>query len=78
MTNTTNEPASDLPKLSQPAHRALAAAGYVRLEQFTHVRAAEVRQLHGVGPKGIRLIRAALAAKGKAFADEPEASDSTD
>ena len=70
MTNTTNELACDLPNLSKPAHRALAAAGYVRLAQFTHVRAAEVLRLHGVGPNAIVQIRLALAAKGLAFACE--------
>ena len=70
MTNTTNEPAHDLPNLSKPAHRALSAAGYTRLEQFTQVQAADVLQLHGVGPNAIAQIRLALAAKGLAFADE--------
>ena len=62
---------ADLPPgLSQPALRAFAAAGYQRLEQFAGVSAAELARLHGVGPKAIRLLRAALAARGLAFRDE--------
>jgi hypothetical protein len=62
---------SDLPRgIGQPALRAFAAAGYQRLEQFAAVSAAELARLHGVGPKAIRLLRAALATKGLAFRDE--------
>ncbi len=43
---------SDLPiGLSAPAQRALVGAGYVRLEQLTRVSEAELKKLHGVGPK---------------------------
>jgi hypothetical protein len=62
---------SDLPRgIGQPALRAFAAAGYQRLEQFAGVSAAELARLHGVGPKAIRLLRAALAARGLAFRAE--------
>ena len=60
----------DLPAgLAAPARRALAAAGYSRLEQFTELTEAEVRQLHGMGPKAIEQIRLALASKGLTFSD---------
>jgi hypothetical protein len=60
---------SDLPTgLSQPAQRALAEAGYNRLEQLTRVSEKEILALHGMGPKGIRLLREALAEKGWSFA----------
>jgi DNA-directed RNA polymerase alpha subunit len=60
----------DLPAvLAAPARRALAAAGYSRLDQFTELTEAEVRQLHGMGPKAIEQIRLALAAKGLTFSD---------
>lgn len=65
-----NEPESDLPAgLSKPALRALAGAGYMRLEQFTKISEAEVKKLHGMGPKALEQIRHALAAKGLSFAD---------
>ena len=70
MTLSSDEPESDLPTgLASPARRALAAAGYVRLEQFTKVSEAEVLKLHGMGPKALEQIRRALAAKGLSFAD---------
>lgn len=63
------EPESDLPtELASPAKRALAAAGYSRLEQFTTLTEAEVLQLHSMGPKALNQIRQALAAKGLSFA----------
>lgn len=60
---------SDLPKLSSPARRALASAGYMRLEQFSKLTEAEILKLHGMGPKALEQIRQALAAKGQSFAD---------
>jgi hypothetical protein len=61
---------SDLPAgLSAPALRALAGAGYVRLEQLSKVSEADIKRLHGMGPKGIKLLRQALEAKGLTFAD---------
>lgn len=60
---------SGLPEgLSAPARRALAQAGYTRIEQFLELTEAEVRQLHGMGPKASEQIRLALAAMGLSFA----------
>lgn len=56
--------------IAQPARRALAAAGYARLEQLTQVRKSDLLQLHGMGPKAISQLTAALAARGQSFADE--------
>jgi hypothetical protein len=61
----------DLPHgLSKPAMRALAGAGYVRLEQLAKVSDAEVLQLHGMGPKAMEILRQALAERGLSFADD--------
>ena len=61
---------SDLPGgLAAPARRALAQAGYTRIAQFTELTEAEVRQLHGMGPKAMEQIRLALAAKGRSFSN---------
>lgn len=63
-------PAGDLPQgLSAPARRALAAAGYTRLDQLASVSEAALLRLHGIGPKAIRQLREALAARGLAFAE---------
>lgn len=61
---------TDLPEgLAAPARRALAQAGFIRIEQFTDLTEAEVSQLHGLGPKAIDLIRLALAARGPTFSN---------
>jgi hypothetical protein len=68
--NQRNQRDSDLPaELAAPARRALVASGYVRLEQLTRLSEAEVKQLHGVGPKALDQLRRALSAKGLSFAD---------
>ena len=62
---------SDLPiELASPARRALIGAGYLRLEQLTTLQAAEVMELHGIGPNALAQIRRALKSKGLSFADE--------
>jgi hypothetical protein len=70
MTHQSDDPKSDFPKLGQPAHRALAGAGYFRLEQLTHVTEAELKKLHGVGPNALGKLRSALEAKGWSFASK--------
>jgi hypothetical protein len=60
------------PGLSQPALRALFHAGYKRLNQLTKVTEKEIADLHGMGPKGIRMLKEGLAAKGKSFAAPKE------
>ncbi len=65
-----NQHKADLPKaLAAPARRALAGAGYHRLDQLVEVSEAEVKQLHGIGPKALDQLRLALAAKDLSFAD---------
>lgn len=60
----------DLPAgLSKPAQRALAGAGYTRLEQLANLRESDILRLHGMGPKAIDLLRRAMSAKGLAFAE---------
>jgi hypothetical protein len=74
--NSTMEPIpdtqiQDLPvRLSQPARRALRQAGIFNLDQAAAFREAQIRKLHGIGPNAIRDLRAALAARGLAFAAE--------
>jgi DNA-directed RNA polymerase alpha subunit len=71
----SDEPKSDFPsELSIPARRALAGAGYARLEQLTKVTEAEVLKLHGMGPKALDLLRSVLAARGLSFAAPCDAS----
>ena len=64
------ESLADLPAgLGKPALRALIAAGYTRLDQFTQLQEADLLSLHGIGPKAIDLLRSALHARGLSFAN---------
>jgi hypothetical protein len=55
-------------RLSQPALRALLGAGITSLDQLTTITEAELRKLHGMGPKAINLLRGTLKARGQSFA----------
>ena len=57
----------DFPKLSAPARRALAGAGYLRLEQLADATESEVKNLHGMGPRAMDALRAALRDCGLSF-----------
>lgn len=59
---------SDLPAIGAPATRALAGQGITTLAQVTQRTEAELLDLHGVGPKAIRILREALTATGQDFA----------
>jgi hypothetical protein len=66
----TNDQASGFPpKLAAPAQRALAGAGYTRLEDLTRITEADLKKLHGMGPNAIGQLREALADAGLHFAD---------
>ncbi|MGV3484598.1 MAG: DNA-binding protein [Planctomycetaceae bacterium] len=53
--------------VARPALRALAAAGLTSLAHLTRVSEQDLASLHGMGPKAISLLRAALVAKGLNF-----------
>lgn len=70
--NHGHEPGTDFPAaLAKPAQRALAGAGYVRLEELTTVEEAELLKLHGMAPTAVELLRRALEARELSFADTP-------
>jgi len=60
---------TDLPKLSAPARRALAGAGYTSLEDLTRAKESDVKALHGMGPNAMATLRAALEEHGLSFSD---------
>ncbi|WP_437314827.1 DNA-binding protein [Sorangium sp. So ce385] len=63
------QPESSLPKgIGKPATRALALMGVSRLDQVARFSEAQLLSLHGVGPKAIGVLKAALEAQGKSFA----------
>lgn len=53
-----------LPAVGVPATRALRAAGYDTLAALASVPRAEIARLHGIGPKALRVIEAALEEHG--------------
>jgi hypothetical protein len=50
-----------------PALRALHGAGVRTLPDLERWSAAELLALHGMGPRGVRILREALAASGRRF-----------
>lgn len=53
-----------LPKIGAPATRALQAAGYTELRQLAGLRRSDLAQLHGMGPRALGTIEAALREHG--------------
>jgi hypothetical protein len=59
----------DLPRgIGAPATRALVGAGYTSLGQLEGVSAKELSDLHGFGPKTLRIIQEALKERGQSLA----------
>jgi hypothetical protein len=55
---------TDIPKISRPANDALGVAGLTTLEDVARADRDEVAALHGMGPKGIRILTEAIEAAG--------------
>ena len=53
-----------VPKISAPANRALEQAGYDSLESLAGANAEELLDLHGFGPRGVRILDEALREAG--------------
>jgi len=66
-TQTPNQVSDFPPSIGRPATGALNTAGYFRLEQLTQVSEAELKKLHGMGPKALSLLRQALERQGLSF-----------
>jgi hypothetical protein len=65
---TDSEQTSEFVGLTgRPAERALENAGYTHLDDLTRVTEKELLSLHGIGPKGIRMLNAELARRGLAI-----------
>jgi hypothetical protein len=56
-----------LPRIGAPATRALASIGVTRLDQVAGRGRSELLALHGFGPRALRLLEEALAARGEAL-----------
>lgn len=58
-------PSGAFPKgIGAPATRALLAAGYTELRQLAGVPVAELKRLHGMGPKALSRLQVALGEQG--------------
>ena len=53
--------------IGRPAMNALQHVGIDRLERVATLTEAELLRIHGVGPKAVRILRAALAERGWSF-----------
>lgn len=60
-------PGANPPGLSNPAVRALHHIGITRVSELAKHRESDIAALHGMGPKGIVVLKAALKAQGKSF-----------
>ena len=69
--STRDTPAQigDLPPIGRPANSALLAAGIGSLAEAAACSRSELLAMHGVGPKAIRILEAALEAQGLRFPD---------
>jgi len=50
--------------IGAPATRALVGAGYTKSTQLAGASSAELKALHGMGPRALRLIQEALEEEG--------------
>jgi predicted flap endonuclease-1-like 5' DNA nuclease len=57
----------DLPPIGRPANSALLLAGITTLAQVAGHSRRELLAMHGVGPKAIRILEAALTEHGLTF-----------
>ena len=55
---------TDVPRISRPANDALDEAGLTTLEKVARTPRNEVAGLHGMGPKGTRILGEAIDAAG--------------
>jgi predicted flap endonuclease-1-like 5' DNA nuclease len=63
-------PVGDLPnEIGKTAARELSLNGVTSLEQVAHHSRERLLAIHGLGPKAIRILDEALAAKGLGFKD---------
>jgi hypothetical protein len=53
--------------VSKPAQRALAAAGYTHFDQLVRARESDLAALHGMDPKALTILKAALKERGESF-----------
>jgi len=60
------------PGVARPAHRALGSKNIGSLDELSRYSEAEIAALHGMGPKALAALRAALAERGSGFRADGE------
>lgn len=69
---------ADIPGIASPARRALSAQGFTTIQDLAGTSANELGQLHGVGPRVLERLQAALTEQGLSLSgDVPEPTDRT-
>lgn len=69
---------ADIPGIASPAQRALSAQGFTTIQDLAGTSANELGQLHGVGPRVLERLQAALTEQGLSLSgDVPEPNDRT-
>ena len=58
-----------LPNIGAPATRALNNAGYTRLRELAGASRRDLAALHGMGPKALGILQAALTEHGMVLRD---------
>lgn len=66
-----------LPHISGPANRALQGAGITSLQDVARRTRKQIADLHGMGPKGLRMLEEALAHHNLTYADRAAAPGET-
>ena len=61
-----------LPKLAQPAVRALASIGVSWLDELSRFTESEVKNLHGMGPNALKVLREAMVNANLKFAEQAD------
>ena len=64
----TEKYGEEFPKIGAPAFRALARLGITQFSQLTKYSENELLELHGFGPKTLRLLKERLSEKGLSLA----------
>jgi predicted flap endonuclease-1-like 5' DNA nuclease len=66
-TDATHPNAGAFPPIGGPALRALANAGIRSMSALTAWSEHDLLQLHGMGPKGVRMLNDALGQQGRSL-----------
>ena len=60
----------DVKGMGQPARNSLAEAGYTHLGELVEITEKELKKLHAMGPKALRVLREELQKRGLDFKQE--------